>query len=335
MTTLEEALVKHQNLSPTQLDLEWTIAKALPCQVAAPVRNLQESDNRKTARFVQMALLAGKEAMEQSKLIEWLDIRGDDDDDEYNHCSVRNRFGVSIGSGMSGVREIIQASNIIMGGAGGSSNDEDNNIASSVSIRRLPPHFIPKVLTNSASGRLSLEYGLRGPNLSPSTACAAGSHAIGEAFRSIQYGTADIYLAGGAEASIEPIGMAGFCRLRALSTGFPPELSSRPFDVQRDGFVMGEGAGVLVLEELEHAKDRGANILAEICGYGLSGDAFHITAPDENGRGAERAMVMALDDAGMHSREKHSTMSDLTIGYINAHATSTPRGDDVEAMVRE
>jgi 3-oxoacyl-[acyl-carrier-protein] synthase II len=249
--------------------------------------------------------------MEQSRLVEWLN-RCDDND------HVRNRFGVSIGSGMSGVREIVQATGTIVG-------------SGDVSIRKLSPHFIPKVLTNSASGRVSLEHGLRGPNLSPSTACAAGSHAIGDAYRAIQYGTADIFLAGGAEASIEPIGMAGFCRLRALSTGFPPERSSRPFDVQRDGFVMGEGAAVLVLEELDHAKQRNATILAEICGYGLSGDAFHITAPDEEGRGAERAMIMALNDAGYQN--ENGTMERLTIGYINAHATSTPRGDDVETRV--
>ena len=206
-------------------------------------------------------------------------------------------------------------------------SDDDDNIPS---IRKLSPHFIPKVLTNSASGRLSLEFGLKGPNLATSTACAAGTHAIGDGFRAIQYGTIDLCLAGGSEASIEPIGLAGFCRLRALSTNTIPEISSRPFDIARDGFVMGEGAAMLVLEELEHAKVRGATILAEISGYGMSGDAFHITAPDEEGIGAERAMKMALEDA---QNNRNDMENPLKVGYVNAHATSTPKGDEIEAMV--
>jgi 3-oxoacyl-[acyl-carrier-protein] synthase II len=276
ITTLEEALVQHQNLPPEHLDYEWRIAQTLPCQVAAPVKNLP-FDNR-TARFVQMALIAGEEAMKQAQLLN-SDGTIRSDTDAY-------QMGVSVGSGMSGVREISQSLNTII------SHDK-------VNIRKLSPHFIPKVLTNSAAGRLSLQFGLKGPNLAPSTACAAGSHAIGDGFRAIQYGSANVMLTGGAEASIEPLGMAGFCRLRALSTGFAQNhhQASRPFDVARDGFVMGEGAAMLVLEELEHALHRGAPILAEVCGYGISCDAFHITAPDEQGTGAERAMAMAWNDA--------------------------------------
>jgi 3-oxoacyl-[acyl-carrier-protein] synthase II len=301
MTTLEEALSKHQGLTDEALERELEIARALPCQVVAPVKNF-ESDPR-TARFVQMALSAGTEAMEQSKLKDWLGTMTD-----HESGVRRERVGVCIGNGMSSVREITAGLHTV----------EEKG------LRRLSPHFIPKVLANSASGRLSLEFGLQGPNHSASTACAAGSHAIGDAMRCIQYGNAEVMLAGGAEASIEPLGLAGFCRLRALSTGFSPDESSRPFDKARNGFVMGEGSAVLVLEELNHALEREAPILAELSGYGLCGDAFHITAPDAEGRGAARAMKMALEQAGFDGSE---------IGYVNAHATSTPKGDEIEAGV--
>jgi 3-oxoacyl-[acyl-carrier-protein] synthase II len=301
MTTLEEALIHHQGLAENILERELQIAKSLPCQVAAPVKNFQQ-DNR-TARFVQMAIIAGAEAVKQANLESWL---GSMEDETSHHR--RERVGVCVGSGMSGVREIAEALHTV----------EERG------LRRLSPHFIPKVLTNSAAGRLALEFGLQGPNHSASTACAAGSHAIGDAMRCIQYGNADVMLAGGAEACIDPLSLAGFCRLRALSTGFPPEEASRPFDKLRDGFVMGEGAAILVLEELDHARERQAPILAELAGYGLSGDAFHITAPDTDGRGAGRAMQMALQQAGCHGSE---------IGYVNAHATSTPKGDEIEARV--
>lgn len=326
VTTLEEALFEqyHQGfLSQDRLDKELALAQTLPCQVAAPVKGLRDHfeenhiggarslpsyEPRRTARFVQLALFAGAEAMEQAQLVDWLKDE-DDKEEQRGESRRRHRFGVCVGSGMSGVREITQAWDTIH----------------ELGLRKLSPQFIPKVLTNSASGRLSLEFGgLQGPNVSPSTACAAGSHAIGEAFRYIQYGTADLMLAGGAEASIEPVGLAGFCRLRALSTNFSPDSASRPFDAGRDGFVMGEGSAILVLEELEHAQRRGASIMAEICGYGLSGDAFHITAPDDYGGGAERAMRMALNDAEWTGKK---------VGYVNAHATSTPKGDEIEAMV--
>ena len=302
MTSLEDALLYHQHLSEEQLERELKIAKTLPCQVVAPVKNLIH-DNR-TARFVQMALHAGAEAMEQAQLFPWL---SDEADDELK-MRRKYRIGACIGSGMSGVREISDAIHTI----------------EYQGLRRLSPHFVPKVLANSAAGRLSMEYGLHGPNHAASTACAAGSHAIGDAMRCIQYGNADIMLAGGAEACIDPISMAGFCRLRALSTGFGPDESSRPFDEKRDGFVMGEGSAVLVLEEFSHAQSRGVPILAELIGYGLSGDAFHITAPDTEGRGAERAMRMALDQARVVPSQ---------VGYVNAHATSTPKGDEIEGRV--
>ena len=333
VTTLEESLLDHQGLDPETFEREWKIAKSLPCQVAAPVRGLQEAlldaniegaSPRNTARFVQMALLAGSQAMKQANLIDWL--KEDDESNDGSHnLRRRDRFGVCIGSGMSAVREISTAWDLV---------------ANSGTIRRLSPHFVPKVLANSAAGRLSLEYGLRGPNLAPSTACAASAHSIGDGFRAIQNGSSDLMLVGGAEASIEPLGLAGFCRLRALSTSFNdnPEEASRPFDKQRDGFVMGEGSVVLVLEELEHAKERISNqikdgdktvpkILAEITGYAASGDAFHVTAPDEAGRGAERAMIMALEE------DRICQPNQVPVGYVNAHATSTPKGDQIEAAV--
>jgi len=332
VTTLEEALVDHQDLSPDRVEREWNIARSLPCQVAAPVQGLKaaflENDPlcnpRTTARFIQLALLAGSEAMQKADLVNW--VKCDDEEEEltdnvYNYEGTRrDRFGVCVGNGMSCVREIGSAWDTVTLGGG---------------IRKLSPHFIPKVLTNSASGRLSLEYGLRGPNLATSTACAASGHAIGDAMRTIQSGAADLMLAGGSEASIEPLGIAGFCRLRALSTSFnnSPQESSRPFDFARDGFVMGEGAAILVLEELEHAKERirlgdgTARILAEVSGYAATGDASHVTAPDEAGRGAERVMMLAFEE------DDQLSMGKAPIGYINAHATSTPKGDQIEAMV--
>lgn len=331
--TLEESLLNHQDLDPEAFEREWKIAKSLPCQVAAPVRSLQEAlsdaniegaSPRNTARFVQMALLAGSQAMKQANLVDWLQEE-EENNDKSHFLGRRDRFGVCIGSGMSAVREISTAWDLVAG---------------SGTIRRLSPHFVPKVLANSAAGRLSLEYGLRGPNLAPSTACAASAHSIGDGLRAIQSGASDLMLVGGAEASIEPLGLAGFCRLRALSTSFNdrPEEASRPFDKQRDGFVMGEGAVVLVLEELEHAKERISKqtkngdaavpkILAEITGYAASGDAFHVTAPDEAGRGAERAMLMALEE------DRLCQPNQVPVGYINAHATSTPKGDQIEAAV--
>ena len=310
-TTLEEAL-HWQGLEDAVLQRELALARNLPCQVAACVKNkllLKEDYSRTTNRFVQFALIAGAEAIQQAELSEWW--LGDDptnsDDTDQRYQQRRWRTGVSMGSGMSALREIVNAMHTV----------------EEAGLRKLSPHFVPKVLCNSAAGRLSIAYHLQGPNLAASTACAAGSHAIGDAMRCIQYNNADIMLAGGTEASIDPLSINGFCRLRALSTGFPPNQSSRPFDKRRDGFVMGEGAAVLVLEELQHALARNAPILAELAGYGLTGDAFHSTAPDPEGNGAARAMQMALG----------SSENAASVDYVNAHATSTPKGDEIEAKV--
>lgn len=264
MTSLEEALTMRQG-GPPDLEDELRLAKTLPAQVAAPCPALDSLVyDRRKSRFVQLALIAGKEAMQKSNLLSWLGFCEDDNETSDVYLRRRERIGTCIGSGMSSVREIASATRTV----------------EQKGYRKLSPHFVPKVLTNSAAGHLSLEYGLLGPNHSVSTACAAGSHAIGDAMRCIQYNNADIMLAGGAESCIDPLSMAGFCRLGALSTSFDPMDASRPFDKLRDGFVIGEGACVLILEELQHARARGAKILAELTGYGLTGDAFHVTSPD-------------------------------------------------------
>ncbi|CAB9501954.1 3-oxoacyl-[acyl-carrier-protein] synthase 2 (Fragment) [Seminavis robusta] len=321
VTTLEHALLC-QSLPEEQLERELQAARALPCQVAAPVQCGDDdylTHDTRTPRFVQMALRAAREALEQAELLLQSSSDGDKDTTTSLIPSMDpDRIGVCIGSGMSGVREIVEAARMV----------------ETRGLRRLSPHFVPKVLANTAAGRVSLEFGLRGPNHAVSTACAAGTHALGDAARCIQYNNADIIVAGGAEACIDPLSLAGFTRLKALSTNFTqePTQSSRPFDQQRDGFVMGEGAAVLVLEELEHAKARQAPILAELCGYGLTGDAFHVTAPHPDGLGAGRAMQMALTQAA-HGMESLESMEELLsrVGYVNAHATSTPKGDEIEA----
>jgi 3-oxoacyl-[acyl-carrier-protein] synthase II len=251
-------------------------------------------DQKKMDPFIQFALVAAQEAVEDS---------GWAPETEEDH----NNTGVMIGSGIGGLQTIYEASQTVASGR----------------IKRLSPFFIPSALVNLASGHVSIKYGFKGPNHSAVTACATGVHALGDAARLIALGDTDVMVAGGAEAAVRPLGMAGFCASRALSTAFndTPEKASRPWDVDRDGFVMGEGAGVLVLEELEHARRRGAKIYAEVIGYGMSGDAYHITAPSESGDGAFRAMRAALKSAGVTPEQ---------VQYVNAHGTSTPLGDDLE-----
>ena len=222
------------------------------------------------------------------------------------------RTGVMIGSGIGGLNEIAKNAVLVESG----------------NTRRVSPFFIPASLINLVSGHVSIKYGFKGPNHSVVTACSTGAHAIGDAARLIMLDDADVMVAGGAEAAVCRLGMAGFCAARALSTGFndTPEKASRPWDKDRDGFVMGDGAGALVLEELEHAKARGANIMAEVVGFGLSGDAHHITAPAKDGSGAQRCMESALKRAGVNPED---------IDYINAHGTSTPLGDEIELAAVE
>ncbi len=279
----------------------------LPCKVAASVPRgdtasggfnpddwVPPKDQKKMDEFIVFALAAATQAVEDSG---WKPTDEEDQD----------RTGVMIGSGIGGLQTIYDGS-ITLKERG---------------PRRISPFFIPAALINLASGHLSIKYGFRGPNHSAVTACATGAHAIGDAGRLIMLGDADVMVAGGAEAAICRLGIAGFAAARALSTGYndEPTRASRPWDNGRDGFVMGEGAGVVVLEEYEHAKKRGARIYAELTGYGLSGDVHHITAPSEDGSGGFRAMTGALRNAKRNIED---------IDYINAHGTSTPLGDEIE-----
>ena len=218
----------------------------------------------------------------------------------------RDRIGVMLGSGIGGLGVL----------------EANHTALLTKSPSRVSPFTIPMMISNIASGVFSMEHGLGGPNMAIVTACATANHSIGEAWRMIKFGDADAFIAGGAEASILPMGVAGFSNMKALSTrNDEPERASRPFDTGRDGFVMGEGAGLVVIEELEHAKNRGANILAELTGYGLSADAYHLTSPHPEGIGASRCMDMALKHAGLNAEE---------VQYVNAHGTSTPMGDVCE-----
>jgi 3-oxoacyl-[acyl-carrier-protein] synthase II len=256
-------------------------------------------DMRRNDDFIQFAMIAAKQAIKDSGYV------ADTADKQY-------RSGVIVGSGIGGLSSIADTT-MLMHEKG---------------TRRISPFFIPGALINLASGMISIEHGLKGPNHSVVTACASGTHAIGDAARIIAVGDADVMVAGGAEAAICRIGIAGFIACKALSSGFndTPDKASRPYDKDRDGFVMGEGAGVLVLEEREHAIARGAKIYGEVIGYGMSGDAYHVTAPSEDGDGAFRCMQAALKRAGITAGD---------IDYINAHGTSTPLGDEIELRAVE
>lgn len=270
-----------------------------PTQIAASVKDFNPEDYvdrkeaRKMDRFVQFAVAAATNALKDSGL----QIGEDADPD---------RVGVMIGSGIGGL----------------GTWEDQHNVLVQKGPKRVSPFFIPMMIANMASGHVSILFGAKGPNSTAVTACATGTHSIGDSYKLIQRGDADVMICGGAEATIRPMGMAGFCSMRAMSTrNDEPEKASRPFDSERDGFVMGEGSGILILESLEHAQKRGAKIYGEVIGYGLSADAHHMTEPDPNG--PERCMKMALRDAGIDPAE---------VDYINAHGTSTPVGDRSETI---
>ena len=271
---------------------------AFDCRIAGEVRNfdplvwVEKKELKKMGRFIQLALAASAFAMEMARL------------------EVKPEFadatGVYIASGIGGFDVIEREhSKFLAGGPG-----------------KISPFFIPASIVNLASGHVSIRYGAKGPNSATATACSASAHSIGDAYKIIQRLDAEVMIAGGAEAAITPMGVGGFAAMRALSTrNDEPERASRPFDAQRDGFVVGEGAGVLVLESLEFAQKRGANIIAEVAGYGMSGDAYHITQPAEGGDGGYRVTMAALKDAKISPND---------VGYVNAHGTSTPIGDAIE-----
>ncbi len=259
-----------------------------------PLDFMDKKDASRLSLFIQFAVGAAEEAIEDSRIKE----AGYDP----------FRIGVIIGTGIGGLRDI----------------EREHTVITSKGARRVSPFFIPYGISNMGAGYIAIRHGFKGPNYCVVSACATGNHAIGDAFRLIQMGDADAVIAGGAEASITPLGVAGFAVMRALSTrNDEPQKASRPFDKDRDGFVVGEGAGVLILEEYERAKARGAKIYAEIVGYGATDDAFHITAPHECGEGAYYCMKLALEDAGINPEE---------VDYINAHGTSTPLNDVIETQ---
>jgi len=273
-------------------------AANFPTRIAGEVAGFNPEDYiepkeiKKMDRFIHFALAAAQMAMNDSGL------KITDENAE--------RAGVIVGSGIGGLRSIEHYHSVLL----------------EKGPRRITPFFIPMLVVNLASGQISIRFGAKGPNSAVVTACATGSHAIGDAFKIIQRGDADAMIAGGTEAVITPLGIGGFNAMKALSTrNDEPEKASRPFDLDRDGFIMGEGAGIMVLESLETALARGAGIYAEIAGYGMAADAYHITAPSPNGEGAARCMKMALKDAGVEPS---------VVNYINAHGTSTKAGDEIE-----
>jgi 3-oxoacyl-[acyl-carrier-protein] synthase II len=271
-----------------------------PCKIAGEVKNfdpdayIDKKDQKKMDIFIQFALAAGTMAIKQSGLVI----------DE----STADRVGVLVGSGLGGLSTIEKYHTMLLKNG----------------PKKVSPFFVPMLIVNLAPGQISIYFGCRGPNSSVVTACATGNHSIGEAFRIIQRGDADAMIAGGVESTITPLAVAGFCALKALSTrNDEPQKASRPFEKNRDGFVMSEGAGILVLEDLEKAQQHNASIFAEIVGFGCNADAYHITAPSPNGEGAAKCMQLTLDDAGLKPED---------IDYINAHGTSTPMNDLSETM---
>jgi 3-oxoacyl-[acyl-carrier-protein] synthase II len=269
-------------------------------RLAAEVKNfdpllyVEKKEVKKMGLFIQFAMAAAQFAMEHAKLTITPDFA--------------ERTGVYIGSGIGGFDVIEREHTALMQGG----------------PRKISPFFIPATIVNLASGFVSIRWGAKGPNSATCTACSSSAHAVGDSFKIIQRGDADVMITGGAEAAITPLSVGGFASMRALSTrNDSPETASRPFDAQRDGFVIGEGAGLLILEELEFARRRGANILGEVVGYGMSGDAFHITQPDETADGAFRVMKKTLADAGVEPQQ---------VSYINAHGTSTPYNDRLETL---
>jgi 3-oxoacyl-[acyl-carrier-protein] synthase II len=274
-------------------------ASNFACQIAAEVKNfdplkyIEKKEVKKMGRFIHFAIAAADEAMQMSGL----KITPENDE----------RVGVHIGSGIGGFDIIEREHSALMEGG----------------PRRISPFFIPSAIINLAAGQVSMRYGAKGPNEATATACTTSAHSIGDSFRIIQHNDADVMIAGGAEAAITPMGVGGFAAMRALSTrNDEPEKASRPWDQGRDGFVIGEGSGIMILEELEHAKKRGALIVAEVAGYGMSGDAYHITQPAPEHEGGFRVMRNAVRDAGV---------TPDVVGYVNAHGTSTPIGDTLEA----
>jgi len=272
-----------------------------PVQIAGEVRNfditsyISAKDARRMDTFIHFGMAAGIQAVRDAGL-------------DKENAADPERIGVAIGSGIGGLPLIEATKEEYMNGG----------------IRKVSPFFVPGSIINMISGNLSIMYGFKGPNIALVTACTTGTHSVGEAARIIEYGDADVMVAGGAESTVSPLGMGGFCAARALSTrNDDPTTASRPWDKDRDGFVLGEGAGCMVLEEYEHAKARGARIYAEVAGYGMSADAYHMTQPAESGDGARRCMLAALKNAGL-------TPSDIQ--YVNAHGTSTPLGDVAETM---
>jgi len=275
-------------------------ASQFSTQICAEVKNFQpekyidKKKIRKMDRFSQLAFATAKIAIEDAKL----DIKKEDP----------FRVGVIVGSGIGGLSTVAAEHKVLL----------------EKGPRRVSPFMIPMLITNIAAGEIAIAYNIQGPNYSLSSACATSNHTVGDALRLIHYGDADVIIAGGSEAAVTPLGLAGFCSARALSTrNDDPEHASRPFDKERDGFVMGEGAGIVILESLDHALSRGASIRAELIGYGATNDAYHITAPSPDGKSAARAISNALADGGVKPQE---------VDYINAHGTSTPLNDKVETL---